>query len=562
MKAWVIAPSAAEANTAEQYLPDIEKYQVAITGRPITPSDPLADKKQLGKRFASIQVGDLIILANGMNKKKACYFAGFAGEVGSTELAAKIGAAQVRHITDFVSLKGRKIPFNSSCKHGDSSGNIIDGCYSLDTDTNPADKAVAEAVLAIIYREKEKKMITETTQILTEKKNLILQGAPGTGKTYATAALALSVLGETGVDLSDHKAVLERYKTLCEQKRIFFTTFHQAMDYEDFVEGIKPHVGKNGQVEYDVEDGIFKRVCDSATADEDLVSCIDKYLQSIKGFAQKKAIPTVSGRSKINIWWNEGNSTISTRSVFSASSRDEENSPSPLNIEKVKQQAVGDGIENNWTSYAQAFINAVKKEYGLDGVKKARPVVLIIDEINRGNVSRIFGELITLLEADKRLGGTHPLTVTLPYSKSAFAVPGKVYIIGTMNTTDRSTGTLDYAIRRRFAFVTLKSDMEVVKRHYADGALRDKAVSVFENVRSFIEKHNAGDMDLEDLMVGHSYFMAADEASLKMKIAYEVVPLLREYVKDGILDCKEKECARYFEAWKSLSTLSMETPAV
>jgi hypothetical protein len=109
MKAWVIAPSAAEANTAEQYLPDIEKYQVAITGRPITPSDPLADKKQLGKRFASIQVGDLIILANGMNKKKACYFAGFAGEVGSTELAAKIGAAQVRHITDFVSLKGKKI---------------------------------------------------------------------------------------------------------------------------------------------------------------------------------------------------------------------------------------------------------------------------------------------------------------------------------------------------------------------------------------------------------------------------------------------------------------------
>lgn len=558
MKAWVIAPSAAEPNTADRYLPYIEKYQVAITGRPITPSDPNTDKKRLGKRFASIQVGDLIILANGMNKSKACYFAGFAGEVGSAELAAKIGAAQVRHITDFVSLKGKKIPFNSSCKHGDSAGNIIDGCYTLDIDTNPADKAVAEAVLAIINQRKETKMIAEATRILQEKKNIILQGAPGTGKTYATAALALSVLGETDVDLADHKAVMSRYEERCGQHRIYFTTFHQSMDYEDFVEGIKPHVGEHGQVEYEVEDGIFKRVCASASADDNIVSCIDKYLQSIKGWANRKTIPTVTGRSNIYVWWNEGNSTISTKSVFSASSGDEENSPSPLNIEKVKQQAVGDGVENNWKSYAQAFINAVKKEYGLDGVEKAKPVVLIIDEINRGHVSRIFGELITLLEADKRLGGAHPLSVKLPYSKDDFGVPGSVYIIGTMNTTDRSTGTLDYAVRRRFAFVTLKSDVEVVKRYYADEYLKTKAVSVFENVQSFVEKYNAGDMDLEDLMVGHSYFMAADEEALKMKMTFEVVPLMREYIKDGILDCKAEESARYFEAWKSLSIIGPE----
>ena len=202
----------------------------------------------------------------------------------------------------------------------------------------------------------------------------------------------------------------------------------------------------------------------------------------------------------------------------------------------------------------------MKKEYGLDGIAKTRPVVLIIDEINRANVSRIFGELITLLEADKRLEGSHPLTVTLPYSKGDFAVPASVYIIGTMNTTDRSTGTLDYAVRRRFAFVTLKSDVEAVKRHYADENLKAKAVAVFENVRSFVEKHNAGDMDLEDLMVGHSYFMAADEDSLKIKMAFEVVPLIREYVKDGILDCKAEESARYYEAWKSLSTCSGGEP--
>lgn len=144
MKVWVIAPSAAEANTSDRYLPDIEKYQVAITGRPEVPSNPADDRKQIGRRFASIQTGDLIILANGMNRSKTCYFAGFAGDVGSTALAQKIGAAQVRHITDFVSLKGKKIPFNSSCKHGDSADNIIDGCYALDVERNPADKAVSD----------------------------------------------------------------------------------------------------------------------------------------------------------------------------------------------------------------------------------------------------------------------------------------------------------------------------------------------------------------------------------------------------------------------------------
>lgn len=322
MKVWVIAPSAAEANTSDRYLPDIEKYQVAITGRPEVPSNPADDRKQIGRRFASIQTGDLIILANGMNRSKTCYFAGFAGDVGSTALAQKIGAAQVRHITDFVSLKGKKIPFNSSCKHGDSAGNIIDGCYALDVERNPADKAVADTVLAFIYDEKGKKMITQATKLLKSKKSVILQGAPGTGKTYATAALALSVLGVTDVDFNDHAAVMRKYEELRGQKRIFFTTFHQSMDYEDFVEGIKPKV-EGGQVGYSVEDGMFKNVCASVSKGSDIEGCIDKFIQSIKGYEHKKEIPTVSGRSNLYVWWNEGNTTISTRSVFSNMTLDE-----------------------------------------------------------------------------------------------------------------------------------------------------------------------------------------------------------------------------------------------
>ena len=402
------------------------------------------------------------------------------------------------------------------------------------------------------------KMIAQTTKLLKSKKNVILQGAPGTGKTYATAALALSVLGVTDVDFNDHVAVMRKYEELRGQKRIFFTTFHQSMDYEDFVEGIKPQV-EDGQVGYFVEAGIFREVCKNALVDSDIVHCIDRYLQSIKGFANKKVIPTVTGRSNLYVWWKEGNTTISVRSTVSEAGEDEEYTPSPINIEKVKLQALGEGEENNWRQYAQAVINAVKAEYRNELQERSRPVVLIIDEINRGNVARIFGELISLLEADKRADAIHPLSVTLPYSKEAFSVPGEVYIIGTMNTTDRSAGTLDYAIRRRFAFVTLRSDREAVRRRYADSALGEKAVAVFDDVLKFIKEHKTDDLDIEDLMVGHSYFMALDEDGLKLKIEYEVLPLIREYAKDGLLAVASDDLERCGAAWRELSV--SPTPA-
>ena len=174
-----------------------------------------------------------------------------------------------------------------------------------------------------------------------------------------------------------------------------------------------------------------------------------------------------------------------------------------------------------------------------DDTASKKNYVLIIDEINRGNVSKIFGELITLLEADKRIDKNNPdqhtKWVTLPYSKEEFCVLSNLYIIGTMNTTDRSVGNIDYAVRRRFAFVTLKSKKEVIEEHYKnDERLKNKALVLFDAIKSFLEKYKF-EMDVEDLMVGHSYFLAKDEEELELKWRYEIIPLLREYYKDGII---------------------------
>ena len=407
--------------------------------------------------------------------------------------------------------------------------------------------------------------ISKTAKLLQSKHNIILQGAPGTGKTYNTAAIALAALDVTDVDLNDHKAVMKRYDSLLGDQ-IFFTTFHQSLDYEDFVEGLKPHVqtdadGNSIGVTYEPEDGIFKRACNAVQTDQskDIVECIDDYLQKIKGYQNKREIPTVTGRSSLYVWWKEGNSTVSSRSTNSTSSRGEEYTPSPLNIEKIKLQVQGKGVENNWQQYAQAFIEAVKKEYHATTNK---PVVLIIDEINRGNVSKIFGELITLLESDKRSNGNHPIKVMLPYTKGEFGVPSNLYIIGTMNTTDRSTGTLDYALRRRFAFVTLKSQDSVIKKYYSDAGndeLGSVAVALFDDIKKFIEnpKHLCGDMSIDDLMVGHSYFMAESEEELQDKVEFEILPLINEYINDGILNVKNEEKKTAFDAWRSLNPIQV-----
>lgn len=272
-------------------------------------------------------------------------------------------------------------------------------------------------------------MIDEIINIIKQKKQIILQGAPGTGKTYSSSEIAVKLID--GNAPSDRAELMKRYKELVNKGQIFFTTFHQSMDYEEFVEGIKPKT-INGNITYELEDGIFKKACKSA--------------------------------------------------------------------------------ENN-------------------------KVVLIIDEINRGNISKIFGELITLLEVDKRKDRENEIEVILPYSKEKFSVPDNLYIIGTMNTADRSIGYIDYALRRRFAFISIKADKSAIENYYdnKNSDCKDKAINLFDEIKNLIDKNINEEFEADDIMIGHSYFIAQNFEELQNKLEYEIKPLLLEYFKDGIL---------------------------
>lgn len=397
------------------------------------------------------------------------------------------------------------------------------------------------------------KELIEYTELLRNKLNVILQGAPGTGKTYTTASLALSICGEE-LDYNDRDAVMERYKELREEGRIGFCTFHQSMDYEDFIEGLKPQSDGSEKVLYDVEDGLFKRICKKAL--EDGNSASDNFEKSLQNFVEKLnaeekiTIPTKTKKS-FTVYLNQyGDGLVDEQPNYSRFY----NFKQLYNVYRGLPGVPNKGHDN----YRRAIIDYMMDEKNGIGLKQYNPsaqssgekaFVLIIDEINRGYVSKIFGELITLLETDKRLGNSKTeLTVELPYSKETFGVPKNLYIIGTMNTTDRSTGTLDYAVRRRFAFVTLEAKETVLEENNAC----EEAKALFKDVKAFIENNKLEDIDIGDLMVGHSYFMTDKTDVLKQKIKYEVIPLVKEYIKDGILTCLTSEAKPYFDDWLEL----------
>lgn len=375
----------------------------------------------------------------------------------------------------------------------------------------------------------------EIINILKNKKQIILQGAPGTGKTYSSAEIAVKLIDKNAP--SEKAELMKIYKELVNKKRIFFTTFHQSMDYEEFVEGIKPKT-INGNITYEFENGIFKKACYSGTNIED---ALNKFINDLSNMQNRND--------------NIGQLTLQTsRSVDFYLKIDEKNNKllcRPSRQEKIiwydtlsneaKKMYINPNYSGWLTSYAKSLLKHLKENYNLSNVigNNKSPVVLIIDEINRGNISKIFGELITLLEVDKRKGKENEIEVILPYSKEKFSVPDNLYIIGTMNTADRSIGYIDYALRRRFAFISIKADKLAIENYYdninKNSDCKNNAINLFEKIEKLIKENINEEFEADDIMIGHSYFTAQNFEELQNKLEYEIKPLLLEYFKDGIL---------------------------
>lgn len=431
--------------------------------------------------------------------------------------------------------------------------------------------------------------------------NTILFGPPGTGKTYSTIETALKLLGETtaGAERSVLKQKFEDFQNL---NRIYFTTFHQNVAYEDFIEGIKPVLGEEedqdnldddvtftsddckGGLKYAIEPGLFKKACAQSSylcyleflksksqqnnySFDDLYSGFIENIRPKIGTSENPSFETLNEKNKVNVKAINRNNSLIVRAVNSRAKTSApltkenfqklydkfEKAEEITSLKQIKETikigirlteffALFKGIKEFEKTFTPpdsddtesdiveklteqeiiikfetgVFSDAVK-EFG----KRTPPVVFIIDEINRGNVSSIFGELITLIESDKRWGEDEQLKLLLPYSKKHFFVPNNLYIIGTMNTADRSVEALDTALRRRFSFVPKLPEEN--KLDVTDDGIELPLMLAKINQRLKVLKD-------QDHTIGHAWFWnVSDLAGLRKVFSEKIFPLLQEY---------------------------------
>lgn len=417
--------------------------------------------------------------------------------------------------------------------------------------------------------------------------NMILYGPPGTGKTYNSVVYAVAICEEKNVEeVADevYEDVKARYDALKNEGRIAFTTFHQSYGYEEFIEGIRPVMANesadassdnDGQLKYRIAPGVFKQFCDDAKKinvktdkfefDKDAVvwkvtvraevrdDCFknnrvriawDMESRGAAGFVNemKKGdliLTTDGSRSVINgiavvtdddAFELEGvESDATTRDVTWLASEISEDITG-INAGRILHRKTCSKVPN--MSVKDVVALAMEKNTNLAGTEieeNEKPYVFIIDEINRGNISKIFGELITLIEDTKRKGKDEQASVILPYSGEEFSVPSNVYILGTMNTADRSIALMDTALRRRFSFIEMMPQPKLLK----DVHVSVNGVSV--NIGEMLDTINKRIEFLFDRehTIGHAFFMKLkknpDISVLADIFKRSVVPLLQEY---------------------------------
>ncbi|EKG36693.1 hypothetical protein Pav013_3524 [Pseudomonas syringae pv. avellanae str. ISPaVe013] len=375
--------------------------------------------------------------------------------------------------------------------------------------------------------------------------NQIFFGPPGTGKTYATVEATLQILDQPFLakNAGNRSALKARFDELLAAGDVRFVTFHQSFSYEDFVEGLRATIDEHGQLSYEVVSGIFKSLCG----------------ETIRQYRNKKNVKRKPRYFKSGDIFGSGykvtRATVDVVEIQKPQGKKLEIGMSLLNTlashVRSGTLAMDDLRNGEWdkklpsSNLEPYLINGYKNiiplmikqmvDRGDDEVSKiyvehkearnSSPKVIIIDEINRGNVSRIFGELITLIEPSKRTGASEALEVTLPYSKERFSIPGNIHLIGTMNTADRSLAALDIALRRRFTFIEVPPNLELLDEVEVDGIAIDELLSVMNQ--------RIGVLLDRDHCLGHAYFMPLKSEPtlecLESIFREQILPLLQEY---------------------------------
>ncbi|MCW0185027.1 AAA family ATPase [Campylobacter lari] len=383
--------------------------------------------------------------------------------------------------------------------------------------------------------------------------NQILYGPPGTGKTYHTIDKALEILGENLAN-KDRDEKKEKFDEYVKNGQIVFTTFHQSYGYEEFVEGIKPIINndENSQeLKYEIKNGVFKELCDKSlknyisSIQNENETDLDKLIFEFANYINQNFLDKGNEfplENKVNVKKILLNSKDEYRSFLLGGSI---KSPQRLTIDVIKRDYLDfingrilsfkdikpkydsqSDYHGNATYYFM-FYKKLKEFESLQNEKfkikkdNLKPYIIIIDEINRGNVSKIFGELITLIEPSKRIDESEGLKVTLPYSGEKFGVPKNVYIIGTMNTADRSITSLDTALRRRFEFIEMIPKPNVLSDNCEGINLQELLKAINTRIEYLLDREKT---------IGHAFFIGIENLEkLKNVFQNKIIPLLQEY---------------------------------
>ncbi|WPC36220.1 AAA family ATPase [Acinetobacter sp. YWS30-1] len=384
---------------------------------------------------------------------------------------------------------------------------------------------------------KQKKQQTKELMeevMIQQPLNRILFGAAGTGKTFHCINHALSIIENKPLDVleqEDRTVLKTRFDQYKEQGQIKFVTFHQSFSYEDFVEGIRAETDEHGSLTYNVKSGVFKEICEDAELESEvkssktLVPTEASINQVIESLIQKAKLEEQTFYTKRNVEFKVTSNASGT--LFAQTSKDTSISLSLRHIKNYLKFQSKNIVDNR--AYEWAIANSLSSEIQFEDIdKQIKPYVLIVDEINRGNISRIFGELITLIEDSKRQGAEEELSVTLPYSKEEFCVPSNVYIIGTMNSSDRSLTGLDIALRRRFTFVEMPPKPELLNDIEVEGVNIGKLLEVInQRIEVLLDR---------DHCIGHANFMNLKKQptleNLTLIFKQKIIPQLQEYFFD------------------------------